>query len=133
MIDLLVHEVPAEEEALCWRQALTALNRENPSPIDAGEGERLEQPVEIVEPIADACHVTVAQEIVCAVHVQGSAHALTQVSESIVAAEQSGDPLCHARGEGLQGLVHFGGWIEQDLLRPQLMMLGVWEHFLEQV
>ena len=87
VIDLLVHEVAAKKEAFHRGQALSSLDGEDPTPLDAGERERVQEPIEVVEPVANSRHVAVAKQVVCAVDVESAAHALAQIAETIVAAQ----------------------------------------------
>ena len=76
VIDLLVHEVSPEEEPFERRQPLPTFDGEHPlTARELTEAERAEQPVEIVEPVAHAGHVAVAEQVIGAVDVEHAADA----------------------------------------------------------
>ncbi len=140
VVDLLVHEVPAEEEALDRRQPLAALDGQHPgAPAgglgvgDLAEAERPEQPVEVVEAVASARHVAVAQQVVRAVHVQGAAHRAGQVRQPMGAREQIGDPLGGPGAQGLERAVDLRRRVAEDVAGPGLVVPRVGHHVLEEV
>ncbi len=94
-IHLLEHEEARGDERLDGRQPLRAVDGEHRGLFAARGGRRepqaAQQPVEVVEPVADARRVRVAQEIVAAVDVELPAHGLREIRQLVAPVDQIDD------------------------------------------
>jgi len=87
----------------------------------------------IVDAVAHAGHVTVAQQIVAAIDVEHAAHTARQIIEAVFALEQRGDARGHAAAQTLERAMHVGRVVEQHVTRPRFVVARVRQHLFEEV
>ena len=97
------------------------------------EAQAPQQPVEIVEAIANTGGMRVAQQIVAAIDVQLSAHGLGQVRKLVSPVDQLDHAPRERRVDRREHAVHARLLVEDDALRPGLVWRRAGDRIFEQV